>query len=121
MDIIEFYTDIIKDQVRTPGEQHLRYNIKMKKQVSFDIIRDISDNVTLVQLMDSADNFDHAVSIVRYWIFESNYKKALPLTLDSLNIICSLSKEEGVFTIFETVLHAVIYINNKGKLMISDC
>ena len=45
MDIIEFYTDIIKDQVRTPGEQHLRYNIKMKKQVSFDILDDISENL----------------------------------------------------------------------------
>ena len=93
--------------MRNPGEQHLRYNIKMKKQVSFDIIRDISDNVTLVQLMDSADNFDHAVSIVRYWVFYSNYKEVILLKLDSLNLIWSPSEGEGVFGVFETLFNAV--------------
>ena len=54
----------------------------MKKQVSFDIIIDISENVTLVQLMDIVGNINNAVSIVGYWIFYLNYKKSLPLTLE---------------------------------------
>ena len=47
----------------------------MKKNDSFDIINDISENVTLVQLMDSLGNINHAISIVRSWIFESNNEK----------------------------------------------
>ena len=48
---------------------------------SFDILHDISEKFTLVQLMDSVGNKNNAVSIVGYWIFDSNYKKELPLTL----------------------------------------
>ena len=47
-------------------------------------------------------------------------KKALPLTPDSLNQICSPLVVEGMFSMFETVLHYVRYINNTGKLNISD-
>ena len=64
----------------------------MEKQGSFDILRSISENVTLVQLMDIVGNFNHAVSIFGYWIFDSNHKKALLLTLDSLNLIFSPSE-----------------------------
>ena len=70
--------------------------------------------------MDSVGNVNNAVSIVIYWIFDSNYKKALPLTLNSLNIICSPSVGKGMFAIFESVFHAVRYTNNTGKLNISD-
>ena len=40
-----------------------------KKQGSFDILHDISENVTLVQLMDSVGNENNEASIVRYWVF----------------------------------------------------
>ena len=70
--------------------------------------------------MESVGNFDHAGSIFCYWIFQSNYKKALPLTLDLLNLIYSPSVGEGMFVIFESVFHAVRYINNTGKLNIAD-
>ena len=46
---------------------------------SYDIMTDISEHVTLVQLMDSLDNVNHAISVVGYLIFESNYEKALVL------------------------------------------
>ena len=66
---------------RIKGEQNLRYNLKIwKKNDAFDILNDISENVTLVQLMDSLGNVNHAISIVGYWIFDSNYNKALCLT-----------------------------------------
>ena len=48
-----------------------------KKNYAFDILNDISENVTLVQLMGSLGNVNHAISIVGYWIFYSNYEKAL--------------------------------------------
>ena len=85
----------------------------------FDIIQDISENVTLVQLICSVGNVNHAVSIVGYWIFDSNLKNTLPLKLDSLNLICSPLVGEGMFVVFESVFHAVRYINNTGKLKIS--
>ena len=66
---------------RIKGEQKLRYNMTIrKKNYAFDILNDISEDVTLVQLMDSLGNVNHAISIVGYWIFDSNYKKALYLT-----------------------------------------
>ena len=92
----------------------------MGGKCQFEIPHDISDNVSLVQLMDSVVNINHAVSIVSYFIFDSNYKKALPLTLDSLILICSPSVGEETFAVFGSVFHAVRYINNRGKLNISD-
>ena len=53
--------------------------------------------------MDSVGDFNHAVSIAVYWVFESNYKKDLPLTLDLLNLVCSPPEGEGTFALFEKV------------------
>ena len=52
----------------------------MKKNDDIDILNDTSEDVTLVQLMDSLGNVNHGISVVGYWIFDSNYKKALFLT-----------------------------------------
>ena len=74
------------------GEQNLRYNLTIwRKNDTFDILNGISENVTLVQLMDSLRNVNHAISIVGNWILDSNYKKALCLTQEYLDIICSPS------------------------------
>ena len=76
------------------GEQNLRYNLKIwKKNDAFDILNDISEDVTLVQLMDSLGNVNHAISIVGHCIFDYNYEKAI-LTQLSLDIICSPSVGE---------------------------
>ena len=53
--------------------------MKYKKKGSYDIMKDISEYVTLVQLMDYSGNVNHAISVVGYWISEYNYKKALVL------------------------------------------
>ena len=45
----------------------------------YKFLEDISENVTLVQLMDSLVNVNHAISVVGNWIFDSNYEKALVL------------------------------------------
>ena len=74
-------------QVNNLGDQRLHYNIKFLKKGHFDILHEISENITLIQLIRSVGNVYHAVSIVVYLIFDSNYKKALLLKTDSLNII----------------------------------
>ena len=109
----------MKNQVSNPGDKHLHYNIKkLKNQGSCDIIHDISDNFTLVQLMDTVVNVNYVVSIVGYCIFDPNYKFSLLLKIYSLNHICSPLVGEGIFSIFETVFYVVIYINNRVKLNI---
>ena len=79
--IIHFANDIMTNIMHIKGEQNLRYNMKIwNKKGAFNILNDISENVTLVQLMDTLGNLNHAISIVRYWIFDYNYEKALCLT-----------------------------------------
>ena len=71
----------MKNRRNIKREQTLQYNLKIwKKNNDFDILNNISEDVTLVQLMDSLGNVNHAISIVGHWIFDSNYKKALCLT-----------------------------------------
>ena len=45
---------------------------KYKKKGSYDIMKDISEHVTLVQLMAYLGNVNHAINDVEYWIFDSN-------------------------------------------------
>ena len=53
--------------------------VKYKKKISYDILKDISEHITLVKLMDSLGNLNHDISVVGYCIFDSNYRKALVL------------------------------------------
>ena len=74
------------------GEQKVHYSlVKYKKKVSYDIMKDISEHVTLVQLMDSVGTLNRAIGVVGYWIFDSKYKKALVLNRESMGIICAPS------------------------------
>ena len=89
---IHFANSIMKNRIKIKIEQKLRYNLTIwKLNDAFDILNEISENVTLVQLIESLGNMNHAISIVGYWIFYSNYKKALCLTQESLDVICSPS------------------------------
>ena len=66
--------------MRHKGEQRLRYNLKIwNKNGAFDILNNISKIFTLVHLMDTLGNVNNAISIVRYWIFDSNYETSLCL------------------------------------------
>ena len=105
------------DQERKIGEQHLRYRImKGKNQDSFYAFNDISDDVTLLYLMDLVGNVNQAVSIVGKWISDSNFRRYLPLWVESLNLMCSSSDGKKVFTLFKKVFYAVRYINTKAKI-----
>ena len=61
-------------RVREERYQHL---YRLKKTGEFDIMNDISEHVTPVQLVDTAGNVNHVVSIIACWIYDSNYKIAL--------------------------------------------
>ena len=68
--------------------------------------------------MDSIRNVNHAIIIVGYWIFDSNYEQALCLTRESLDSICSTSVGEEQVVKFETVFFAVRYMWAPGNLKI---
>ena len=102
-----------KDKV----EQNLQYNLTIwKKNDDFDILNDISEDVTLVQLMGSLINMNHPIIILGYWIFDSNYKKTLCLTQELLDIICSPSIGEELFATFQSVFYAVRYSWSQGNI-----
>ena len=65
----------MKNRLCHKGEYNLRYNMKKRKKYAFDILNEISEDFNLVQLMDSLVNVNHAIIIVRFWIFDSNYEK----------------------------------------------
>ena len=92
--------------------------MKYKKLGEYKILEDISANVTLVQLMYSLVNVNHAISVVGSWIFDSDYEIALVLNKASLDMICAPSVGEEQAAIFEKVYYAVRYIFNEAKLKI---
>ena len=72
-DRIEFENASMTDEARKKGDQHLCYKMEQwKKNGTFDIMNNITEYVTLVQLMDSVGNVNHAVSVVGEYIFDSN-------------------------------------------------
>ena len=77
------------------GEARVNYKlIKYKKMGDYKILEDISANFTLVQLMDSIINVNHAISVVGSWIFDSNYEISLVINKASLDTICAPSVGE---------------------------
>ena len=66
--------------------------------------------------MDSFLNVNHAISVVGYWIFDSNYKKVLVLNRALLDIICAPSFGEVQAAKFELVFTAVRYICSAEQL-----
>ena len=77
---IDFAKAILKNEKIIKGEPRVYYILRnYKKKGSYGILKDISENVTLVQLMDYLGNANHAISFVGYWIFDSNYKTNLYL------------------------------------------
>ena len=78
MNRIHFANDITTNIMHIKGEQHIIYNMKIwNKNDAFYILNEISENVTLVQLMDTLGNVNHAIIIASSWIFDSNYEKEL--------------------------------------------
>ena len=77
---------------------------------AFDILNDISENVTLVQLMDSLGNANNAISIVGHWIFDSIHKKPLCLTQELMDIMCFPCIGKELVATFLSAFFAIRYI-----------
>ena len=90
--------------------------MKYKKKGSYDILTYISENFTLVKLMDYLGNINRDISVVGYWIFESNYNIALVLNRESLDMICAPYVGEEKVANFETVFTALRYIFLDARL-----
>ena len=77
---IDFENAILKNEKQIQGKPRVYYSLgKYKNTGSYDIMTYISEHVTLVQLMDYLVNVNNAIIVVGYWIFDSNYEKALVL------------------------------------------
>ena len=114
---IDFENEIMLNRKINKCEARVHYKlIKYKKMGGYKILEDISANVTLVQLMGSLGNVNHAIGVVGSWIFDSNYERALVLNKASLDMICALSVGEEQASKFEKNCHAVRYIFNEAKL-----
>ena len=82
----------MQNRKRNKGEARVHYSLeKIKEKGEYDILKNISANVTLVQFMDSLGNVNHNISVVGSWIFDSNYERALVLNKESLDMICAPS------------------------------
>ena len=100
---IDFANAMLKREKIKDG-QKLYYSLKKYKNMgSFDILKDISEHVTLTQLMYYLVNFNHAISVIEYWIFDSNYEKSLVINRESLDIICAPYVGEKQVATFERV------------------
>ena len=114
---IHFSSEIMLNPKRNKGEARVHYKLeKYRKKGEYDILKNISENVTLVQLMDSLGNVNHAISVVGSWTFDSNDERALVLNKESLDMICVPSIGEEQAARFEKVYYAVRYILNEAKL-----
>ena len=79
---IDFENAILKIE-KNQGEPKVYYSLsKYKNNSSYDILTEISQHVTLFKLMDSLGNANNAIIAVGYWIFESNYDRALVLNIE---------------------------------------
>ena len=98
----------MKNSRRIKGEQNLQYNLNIwKKNDAFDILNEINEDGTLVQLVDSLGNFNPDISIVGYWIFYSIYNKALCFIQNILGIILYPSIGEELGATFQSVFYYV--------------
>ena len=106
---IDFSNAILENENKIKGEPKVHYSLaKYKKKGSLDILTDISENVTLVQLMDYLVNVNHAISTLGYWIFDVKYKIAPVINRELLGMIYASSVGEEQAAKFELLYIAVI-------------
>ena len=61
--------------------------------------------------MSSLVNVNHSISVVGYWIFDSNYKNAYVINREPLDIVCAPYVGEEQAAKFETVFAVLRYIH----------
>ena len=77
---IDFANAILKNEKIIKGEPKVHYSlVKYKQTGSYNILKYISENFTLVQLMDSLIKVNRAIGVVGYWILNQTTRKHLSL------------------------------------------
>ena len=90
-DAMDFAKFVMLGRARKVGETRQKYNVvdmnrvSSKKFALFDMV-DLS--IKVVQIQDKKNIINHAVTIVGRWIFDANFKYALPLSMSSMNKCC---------------------------------
>jgi len=78
---------------RYPTNPNKRYKKRKRNEIKekngyFDILQNDKGLFTICQLCGSDSNSNHSVAITNEWIFDSNYKYALPLSKENLDKCC---------------------------------
>ena len=78
---------------RFPTNPKKRYKKRKRNEIKekngyFDILQNDKGLFTICQLCGSDSNSNHSVAITNEWIFDSNYKYALPLSKENLDKCC---------------------------------
>jgi hypothetical protein len=93
---------VFQEQMITSERRNFKYvSLGHKKMKTWNPLESSKEYMLCVCGIQSSDGkTDHAVCIVGNWIFDSNFEKALPLNMESLNR-CSSSADRA--TTFVTV------------------
>ena len=64
---------------------------------NYNILKNKCDDMVNAILCGSDRKMDHCITVWGKWIFYSNYKNALPLTVESLDLCCSSDESNDTF------------------------
>eukprot|EP00978_Attheya_sp_CCMP212_P026975 scaffold89841_cov50-Attheya_sp.AAC.1 len=95
---------------RMKGEQALKYEATLWKSGEFDILEQYTEVPVLCRIQDTLGATDHCISVLRNWIFDSNFPHAFPKTIKWLNFVCAIrtnddetSKKAQYHCVYEAV------------------
>jgi hypothetical protein len=85
--------EIIKNHTMMGELNDSKYRMLGKKEIEdWNMIRDAPKfQLCILGVMSSDGKTDHAICVVKDWIFDANYERGLTLTVESLDLCCSSS------------------------------
>jgi hypothetical protein len=85
-------------------QQKSRHMFHQKlKLTKWNILENGENDLVMVSIKSSDGKEDHCVTLFGKWIFDSNFKKALPLCKEALDLCCS---SDTVINTFDSVVQA---------------
>lgn len=72
-------------------------NARRENKILFDLTAPRKDCLVMACIKGKDGKEDHCICIYNHWIFDSNFEKALLLSIDSLNVCCSSLNETTSF------------------------
>ena len=98
---------------REKNEIRINYRIQeWHTFTTYDIWHNRSNYPTVCLLLDTAHRADHCIIVCIKWIFDYNFKLALPITRAWLNYICYGNDTDEIT--FVGVLHAIRAVPTEG-------